>query len=1169
MIKDLFKQNIGREIETVVKADDTRKVDTEIYEYVITNEIASKITSLFSNYVDSSTVNGAWISGFFGSGKSHLLKILSYVLSNRKMNDGNFAGEVFENKINEDDALLKGYIHRAIQIPAESILFNIDQQSESTSKADVNAILSVFYKVFYNHLGFYGSQSHIAEFEYWLFRKYKYDEFKTIFKAETNKEWIDARIDYFDPDVTDAISLTCSKVLGNTAEKYDNILEEIEERETQSIDSFASKVLEYLNTKGKDFRMNFFVDEVGQYIANRTNLMTNLQTIVETLQIKTKSRVWIFVTSQSDIDSLVGDLTKSQRFDFSKIMDRFKARVNLTSANTDEVIEKRLLEKNEDAEIALSKVYKKEEANLKTLISLSDIGQQLIAIGEKENFIRKYPFLNYQFTLFQQCRVALSKNNAFQGEYASVGERSMISVFQQIVRQIEEKGTDTLVSFDKMYDGISVEIRPEVLVSINTAENNITSSFAIRVLKVLFMVKYYKEFIATRRNIEVLLIDNIHIDLEAHKENIRKALDILENQSYIQRNGDVYEFLTDIEKDIETDIKNTEISEADVNKTLKEFFFDEIFKNYRIRFLDNKQDYEFGPKLDGLMVGREKDLTVEIYTPNYAGISDIHTLKTQSMGLSAVRFVTDADSKFMDDLRLYLKIGTYHRINQTKQSTDQVRNILYQKTSDNNERKRNLIHRANELLGSAKVFLNGEEKNLNFKGGYDYAVEAFQLLIKYKYPNILMIGANEYSEDTIKRIIHGVNIPELFNNDDVKVTEPEQEVLGYIQRRKNSSDRTSIYDLLKYYTANSFGWYNNAVFSLLAMLFNKGKIEVKQDENVLDKNEFLNAMLNTAEHARTYIDQEAVYSTQQINQLKAVFSDLFNQNTKYSDPKDIANDFKEKLKILLDDVNSLVYQKNEFPFLTNLIPFQEVLNELYKKNYKVYLENIQDYEERLLDNKEDHYDPIKAFMNGQQKEVYSSIMTVLAGHTANFNHIDGDDFAVLRRLKDEKTPYKGDVLRKTNEAKERITKAVLEQIKIEKEKAINVLQKSLDNLKAHDDIKKLGDDQIIKLLKPLEMGIKNIENERFISNIRDVVYRLSDLETDILNQAVSIQHKKNEETENSQHVAESMPHYIRKNNLKIDFSKNELKDENDVNEYIEALKIKLLEEINNNRRIKL
>lgn len=1169
MIKDLFKQDIGREIETVVKADDTRKVDTEIYEYVITNEIASKITSLFLHYVDSSTVNGAWISGFFGSGKSHLLKILSYVLSNRKMNDDNFAGEVFENKINEDDALLKGYIHQAIQIPAESILFNIDQQSEITSKADDNAILSVFYKVFYNHLGFYGSQSHIAEFEYWLFRKNKYDEFKKEFKLETNREWTDARIDYFDPDVTDAISLTCSKVLGNTAEKYDNILEEIEERETQSIDSFASKVLEYLNTKGKDFRMNFFVDEVGQYIANRTNLMTNLQTIVETLQTKTKSRVWIFVTSQSDIDSLIGDLTKSQRFDFSKIMDRFKARVNLTSANTDEVIEKRLLEKNEDAKIALSKIYNKEEANLKTLISLSDIGQQLIAIGDKENFIRKYPFLNYQFTLFQQCRVTLSKNNAFQGEYASVGERSMISVFQQIVRKIEEKGTDTLVSFDKMYDGISVEIRPEVLVSINTAEKNITSSFAIRVLKVLFMVKYYKEFIATRRNIEVLLIDNIHIDLTAHKENVGKALDILERQSYIQRNGDVYEFLTDIEKDIETDIKNTEISEADVNKTLKEFFFDEIFKNYRIRFHDNKQDYEFGPKLDGMMVGREKDLTIEIYTPNYAGIGDIEILKTQSMGLNSIRFVTDADSKFMDDLRLYLKIGTYHRINQTKQSTDQVRNILYQKVSDNNERKRSLIQRANELLGSAKVFLNGEEKKLNFKGGYDYAVEAFQLLIKYKYPNILMIGANEYSEDTIKRIIHGVNIPELFNNDDVKVTEPEQEILGYIQRRKNSSDRTSIYDLLKYYTANSFGWYNNAVFSLLAMLFNKGKIEVKQDENVLDKNEFLNAMLNTSEHARTYIDQEAVYSTQQINKVKAVFSDLFNQNTKYSDPKDIANDFKEKLKILLDDVNSLVYQKNEFPFLTNLIPFQEVLSELSKKNHKVYLENIQDYEDRLLDNKEEHYDPIKAFMNGQQKDVYRSIMNVLAGQTANFGYVDGDDFSILKRLKEEKTPYKGDVLRKTNEAKERITKAVLEQIETEKSKTISAYQKLKESLSKNEYVVQLNEEVRSKLLQPLEIGLKNAEEERYISNLRNSLAGLNDVEVDIINKAIEILTPKYNEDENNQKVAEPKPHYIRKNNLKIDFSKNELKDENDVNEYIEALRIKLLEEIKNNRRIKL
>jgi len=84
MIKKFFEKDINRTIETVIKADDREHISDEVAEYVVTNEIAKKIRDLFQAYNDYNGVNGVWISGFFGSGKSHLLKILSYVLENKE-----------------------------------------------------------------------------------------------------------------------------------------------------------------------------------------------------------------------------------------------------------------------------------------------------------------------------------------------------------------------------------------------------------------------------------------------------------------------------------------------------------------------------------------------------------------------------------------------------------------------------------------------------------------------------------------------------------------------------------------------------------------------------------------------------------------------------------------------------------------------------------------------------------------------------------------------------------------------------------------------------------------------------------------------------------------------------------------------------------------------------
>lgn len=122
IINEIFDKNINRNINGVVKADDSENVLNELEEYVLTNEIKSKLTDFFDAYNENKS-NGVWISGFFGSGKSHLLKMLSLVLENKEI-DGKRAEQIFLEKCS-DDAILCASIKKAVQVPSQSILFNI------------------------------------------------------------------------------------------------------------------------------------------------------------------------------------------------------------------------------------------------------------------------------------------------------------------------------------------------------------------------------------------------------------------------------------------------------------------------------------------------------------------------------------------------------------------------------------------------------------------------------------------------------------------------------------------------------------------------------------------------------------------------------------------------------------------------------------------------------------------------------------------------------------------------------------------------------------------------------------------------------------------------------------------------------------------------------------
>src|SRR5699024_6882422 len=195
---------------------------------------------------------------------------------------GAHLGELFAQKV-EEDAKLKGDILNGTRIPSESILFNIDQQAQITTKEDENAILQVFYKVLYDHQGFYGFQPHVAEFEHWLSKEVNYGAFKEGFQKEFGSRWETARNDYGVSMIEDAIAEVCGDIYDADPSKYQGILDKFEDTRKYSIEDFAHKVDKYLQQQPEDFRLNFYVDEVGQYIADNTKLMLNLQTIAESL----------------------------------------------------------------------------------------------------------------------------------------------------------------------------------------------------------------------------------------------------------------------------------------------------------------------------------------------------------------------------------------------------------------------------------------------------------------------------------------------------------------------------------------------------------------------------------------------------------------------------------------------------------------------------------------------------------------------------------------------------------------------------------------------------------------------------------------------------------------------------------------------------------------------
>ena len=321
MIRDMFADDINRKINGVIKVDQAADdvIEQELNEYVITRELKKHFITFFNYYGDAfdqpTADMGVWISGFFGSGKSHFLKMLSYLLENKEVK-GIRSVERFRKKFEDDPATFM-LIDRATKEPTETILFNID--IEGFSNKDKTAVLRVFAKMFYNHLGFYGENLKVAMMERYIDQQGKTEEFRRVFEEKKGKPWLEMRRAFaFNGKFIIPTLMEVLDMSEDDAKAWfnDKTATEI------SIAQLVEDMKAYVDTKPANFRLLFMIDEVGQYVGTDTDMLLNLQSLTEKIGSECEGKIWVICTGQEAIDEII----KVRADEFSRIQARFKTK---------------------------------------------------------------------------------------------------------------------------------------------------------------------------------------------------------------------------------------------------------------------------------------------------------------------------------------------------------------------------------------------------------------------------------------------------------------------------------------------------------------------------------------------------------------------------------------------------------------------------------------------------------------------------------------------------------------------------------------------------------------------------------------------------------------------------------------------------------------------------
>jgi len=969
-IQSMFQKDIDRPINGVVKVmqDDQQSLKDELSEYIITKELRRHFATFFDNYVkaiDTPTDKiGVWISGFFGSGKSHFLKMLSYLLSNKEV-DGKHAFDYFADKF--DDPMMYATVQKCVRIPTESILFNID--IEGPINKDKTAVLRVFAKVFYNHCGFYGEDLKVAKLERFIDKQGKTEAFRAAFKEVNGDEWVNARDSaaFFEDDVVEVLQ----SVLGMSETAARNWFNG-EENADMSIKQLVSEIKEYVDSKEGNFRLLFCVDEVGQYIGDDGDLMMNLQSLVEEIGDKCRGKVWVMVTSQEAIDSVV----KITGNDFSKIQGRFNTRLSLSSSSVDEVIKKRVLAKTEDADHLLQMEYEKEASGLKSLFAFDNPILDIKGFTSVAEFSATFPFVPYQFIVIQKVLAEIRKHGN-SGKHLSGGERSMLSGFQEAAQKVENKDENALVPFYQFYDTVHTFLESAIRRVIDRCQNAADANDGleqqdVNVLKLLYLVRYIEDVKANIENIAILMIDDIHTDKIALRASITASLERLLSQNYISRNGDTYAFLTDEEQDIAIDIKNTPVDSAQIVQSISQTVYGEIYpaKKYKYGKYDFAYDQYVDETLNGASTGGMRLRIVTVASDLY-GVGDQRLIMDSQVNNEAI-VILSADTPYFDELEQAMKIRKYVKQRNVSQMPESIQRII----RDRNDEARKLESHARSLIEKAivegKFYVHGEILDLKYGSAKDKLDEAMKSLVESVYSKLNMVNQFVDSDADILAILNGAYEEVGFTGLGANNEDALNEISQWLELQNQKMLKTSMGDVQRRYQAIPYGWKEIDIAALIARLIVQQKIQINYGGAVVGKEErrLVDFLRKKTEIDKAIVARRIAPSEELIRKSVNFLRDYLGAMDIPSDEDGlihfVLNTFETKqshYQKLLDEF----YSKEHYPEKETVTAARDLMNDVLsqRKDNVALLKRMVQRQDDLLDSAED-MEGVEMFFKAQR-----------------------------------------------------------------------------------------------------------------------------------------------------------------------------------------------------------
>jgi len=848
-IAELFAKYPCRRIEPIIRAGerDPEVLGHELEEYVVTKEIDRYLKDILGQFIESRPGRPpegvcAWVSGWFGSGKSHFLKFLGAILADLplKLPSGGEVGAT-------------SYLCQKWNLPFEHHLGEIKTRVVSVNllgyvSGETPGLSEIVYRGLMAQSG-YADEPWVAEMERVLARRGLYDRFRQEVDARAGIPWEEARTQpvvaapsmaqalvAIDPDMWPSVE-EAERQIDRQAQITinPNWLAERLKEEAQGIDPETGRLVVLL-------------DEVGLYIGDQQDRYLELKAIAENLaRADIYGKVWLVVTSQ-EAPELKIQAVVARREELEWLRDRFPLKFALTPENIETVVRERLLKKTEEGKAAVRAAAAEAigALSLGATITGARRNREIFQLPELHRLVETYPFLPYQVRLTTEILGQLRGRDA-GAEGLTGRERAILALAQSALCGSGLAGSEVgpLVTFEHLFDAIVGDTR--AVPSAHEAEIRELAALGSQdgvpvqaVAKALYLLQRVPEWVpATAENLAALLYPGLGSRGEEVLAGVRAALAKLVELHYVGEREGVFRFLLPTERTFEEDVERARrnLTAAQRRHLGLEVLRELLADLTRHRFQGGTRVLDVRLEVDGEVLNSNSrgHLTLVVRSPLAADAEDVDEIeRIRSTGArDTVWWLTKPSAELASLVNRILAMEAV--LARPEAGGPEGAEFRREREREKETlRHTTLPSRLREALARGELIAVGARRSMrpeDWERSVRAALEERAEEVFFEFP----AGAASVRDEDVGRILswRGGALPECYRAlgvvEDGSIREDGpllSRVLAELKRRAEVAEPLRGQDLAEHFDRPPYGWDERVVRLALASLLCHGSIEV-------------------------------------------------------------------------------------------------------------------------------------------------------------------------------------------------------------------------------------------------------------------------------------------------------------------------------------------------------